>query len=172
MTGRLLSTLTTKKGQFTASVHSLQAEDDTPSKPSSAVFTLRPLTRKKIIVLGITGFLVIAIIVVVITVPVLLLRHREPPDDPSYHDESNRPIYAVYNFPDPGMIRVNGTWYSFATNAAINNTEVAHVPVATSHDLRNWTRLDGYDAMPTLAGWEMGVNHWAPDVIQRVCDRP
>ncbi|KAF7179405.1 hypothetical protein CNMCM7691_008338 [Aspergillus felis] len=178
MTGRLLSTFTTKKGQLTSSVYYLQPEDETPPKSRSSLFS-RPLTRKKTIILGITGFLVIAIIVVVITVPIVVLRHKEPSshqgpsdhqepsDHASYHDESNRPIYAVYNFPDPGMIRVNGTWYSYATNAAINNPDVAHVPVATSQDLKNWTRLDGHDAMPTLAGWETGVNHWAPDVIQR-----
>ncbi|KAF9894548.1 hypothetical protein FE257_006433 [Aspergillus nanangensis] len=124
-------------------------------------------TRRKFTWISTIAFISIAIIVIVITVPVMLLRNRHSPDDPSYSQQTNRPRRAMDNFPDPGLIQFNGTWIAYGTNAAINNTEVPHVPVATSEDFANWTRIRDYDAMPTIATWETSANHWAPDVIQR-----
>ncbi|KAK0647877.1 Extracellular endo-alpha-(1-_5)-L-arabinanase 2 [Lasiodiplodia hormozganensis] len=70
------------------------------------------------------------------------------------------------NFPDPSIIRVGNTWYSFATN---NNdgSGSTHVQIAKSSDFNSWTLL-GKDALPNLPGWVYAANPavWAPDVIQ------
>ncbi|KAL1998382.1 hypothetical protein VTN02DRAFT_6296 [Thermoascus thermophilus] len=66
------------------------------------------------------------------------------------------------DFPDPGFVKgPNGLWYAFGTNG-----NGKRVQVATSPDFETWTLLD-VEALPTLAGWETEVDHWAPDVIQR-----
>lgn len=65
------------------------------------------------------------------------------------------------DFPDPGVLHVNGTFYAYATNANGRN-----VPMAKSTDLVNW-ELEG-DAMPALPTWAQlgGSFVWAPEVIQ------
>ncbi|PWY71830.1 endo-arabinase [Aspergillus sclerotioniger CBS 115572] len=66
------------------------------------------------------------------------------------------------DFPDPGFVQADdGTWYAFGTNG--NNRTVQ---VAKSSDFKTWTLLDK-EALPTLAGWETAIDHWAPDVIRR-----
>jgi beta-xylosidase len=64
------------------------------------------------------------------------------------------------NFPDPGVLLVDGVFYAFATNASGNN-----VPLARSTDLVRWSMLP--DAMPSLASWVQPVrsNVWAPEPI-------
>ena len=139
------------------------------SAPPSPGQTEQPWTwtRKKLALLVLIAVAGVIIIVLVITLPVVLLR-RGPPDDPSYHIEANRPRRVLGNFPDPGLLRVNNTWYAYGTNAETNVTEVANVPVAISHDFTNWTKLADHDVLPTEGHWEANVNHWAPDAIQRV----
>ena len=69
------------------------------------------------------------------------------------------------NFPDPSFVQHDdGKWYAFGTNG-----NGKRVQVATSPDFKTWTLLDK-EVLPTLAGWETEVDHWAPDVIRRVCD--
>ncbi|KAK1147302.1 hypothetical protein N8T08_001379 [Aspergillus melleus] len=138
-----------------------------PSKPGLS-FTQKlssTWTRKRTWIL-VASLLGLAIIVVVITVPVVLLTGRKP-DDPSYADMANRPLLVVDNFPDPGLLHVNGTWFAHGTNAAVNDTKVPHVPVATSTNFKNWTHIKEYDTLPAIGDWETKVDHWAPDVIQR-----
>lgn len=68
------------------------------------------------------------------------------------------------DFPDPGFVGTpEGTWYAFGTNG-----NGKRVQVATSPDFKSWTLTDK-EALPTLAGWETEIDHWAPDVVQRVC---
>lgn len=68
------------------------------------------------------------------------------------------------DFPDPSFVQADdGTWYAFGTNG-----NGKRVQVATSKDFQSWNLLDK-EALPTLAGWETEVDHWAPDVIRRVC---
>jgi beta-xylosidase len=65
------------------------------------------------------------------------------------------------DFPDPGIINVNGTYYAYATNSAGKN-----IQLATSTDLVDWKMLP--DALPALPSWattEFGFA-WAPEVIQ------
>lgn len=156
-------------------------QDEKKKGPFSRLFA-RPFTRRRSAILGALGFLIVAVLVLVITLPIVLTRahrHQDPGDDvytlyptkhedPSYHLLENKPIYAIHDFPDPGLLYHNGTWYAYGTNPHKNDPLSIHIPVATSTDFVNWTLHEGYDAMPTLGDWEVAVNHWAPDVIERV----
>ncbi len=64
------------------------------------------------------------------------------------------------DFPDPGVILVDGTYYAYATNSAGKN-----IQVAKSSNLVDWTMLsDGLPVLPTWAATEFG-EVWAPEVI-------
>lgn len=71
---------------------------------------------------------------------------------------SDGPVITA-NFPDPGLINVDNTWYAFATNSGGKN-----FPIATSGDFSSWTVTDK-DALPNLPPWATG-NAWAPDPVQ------
>lgn len=141
-------------------------------------FFSRPWTPRRIAFFSVVGFLGLAIIVLVIALPIVLTRHHDYPgmwkptgsnhDDLSYTIQENAPIWAVHDFPDPGLIQHNGTWYAFATNPKKGDPDTIHVPVATSTNFVNWTLHEGYDAMPTVGQWQKKINTWAPDLIQRV----
>ncbi len=64
------------------------------------------------------------------------------------------------NFPDPHLIRVDGTFYAFATNGSGRNVQTAR-----STDLITWELLP--DAMPALPRWVRlsRPDVWAPEVI-------
>lgn len=144
-------------------------------------FFTRPWGRHQIGILCALGFLGLALTALVIALPIYFTKiygfakdtddywkRPEPNEDHSYQLEENRPSFALHNFPDPGLIQHNGTWYAYGTNPKKRNPGSIHVPVATSTDFVNWTLHEDYDAMPTLGAWEKKANHWAPDVIQRV----
>jgi GH43 family beta-xylosidase len=61
------------------------------------------------------------------------------------------------NFPDPGAVFVDGTYYAFATNGNGRNVQAAR-----STDLVHWTTLP--DALPALSSWAVSGRTWAPDV--------
>lgn len=63
------------------------------------------------------------------------------------------------DFPDPGMLVDDGTYYAYATNAFGKNVQVAR-----SHDLVHWDMLP--DALPALPSWASLTTGlvWAPDV--------
>lgn len=72
------------------------------------------------------------------------------------------------NFPDPAVIEVNGTFYTFSTTSGGVN-----IPMASSTDMKSMisiTQSDGrlQDAMHALPSWTPQNNPgiWAPDVIQ------
>jgi beta-xylosidase len=67
------------------------------------------------------------------------------------------PVY-LENFPDPGAILVDGTWYAYGTNNTSQN-----VPILTSPDLVTWTPAG--DALPEVGKWAERGNTWAPEVI-------
>ena len=77
----------------------------------------------------------------------------EEPPVPTF----TNPVFAD-NFPDPGAIRVDGTWYAYGTN-----NPAANVPVLTSTDLVTWAGAG--DAMPEVGRWADPGNTWAPEVI-------
>lgn len=165
-------------GQKTPAAKSLA---DLESQKKKSFFS-RPWTRRDIAILGSLGFLGLVLIALIIALPIFLIRseksedggewqpYRQKHNDPSYGIAENKPIWALWDFPDPGLLKHNGTWYAFGTNPRKNDPDTIHVPVATSTNFVSWTLHEGYDAMPTIGGWERKVNHWAPDVIQRVCD--
>ncbi|QDS75065.1 hypothetical protein FKW77_006674 [Venturia effusa] len=68
------------------------------------------------------------------------------------------------DFPDPSIIQVGDTWYSFATNSSGVNVGLA----STQSVQGSWTRKAGYDALPTLPAWASKTKPdvWAPDVVQ------
>ncbi|KAJ5948824.1 Glycoside hydrolase family 43 [Penicillium verhagenii] len=138
----------------------------------------RPWTPRRIAFFSTLGVLGLALIALVIALPVVLTRHHtsypgewEPSGSSngytSYTIKENAPIYAIHDFPDPGLVQHDGTWYAFGTNPRKNDQDTIHVPVATSTNFVNWTLHEGYDAMPTVPTWQRMVNTWAPAVIQR-----
>ena len=70
------------------------------------------------------------------------------------------------NFPDPAIIQVGNTYYSFATSNKWSNDTI-HIQVATSTDYTTWTVLN-QDALPVPGAWSDGNRVWAPDVVQVV----
>lgn len=70
------------------------------------------------------------------------------------------------NFPDPSIIQVDNTWYSFATNGSGVNIQFA----STKNVQGSWTFKTGYDALPILPAWASTTipDVWAPDVVQIV----
>jgi beta-xylosidase len=74
-------------------------------------------------------------------------------------DSFQNPVLRT-DFPDPHIIRVDGIYYAYSTNAASRN-----VPVARSSDLVNWDIPS--EALPGLGRWvRLGNAHvWAPEVM-------
>jgi beta-xylosidase len=78
------------------------------------------------------------------------------PEGPIY----DNPVYDN-DFPDPHVLRVDDTYYAYATNTSNSN-----IPVLRSTDLAVWERLG--DALPALPEWaspNQGLT-WAPGAIQ------
>ncbi|WP_181304539.1 glycoside hydrolase family 43 protein [Rufibacter sp. XAAS-G3-1] len=65
------------------------------------------------------------------------------------------------NFPDPTVIRVQDSYYAYATNGAINGKSY-NLPVAVSQDLQNWQIVG--DALPAKPNWAT-KDFWAPHVL-------
>nr|WP_296069253.1 glycoside hydrolase family 43 protein [uncultured Actinoplanes sp.] len=63
------------------------------------------------------------------------------------------------NFPDPGALLADGTWYAYGTNGPRGN-----VPVMTSPDLVHWTPAG--DALPQVGAWAEKGDTWAPEVAR------
>jgi len=81
----------------------------------------------------------------------------EPPrTEPDVKTFTN-PVF-MENFPDPGAVLVDGTWYAYGTNSTTQN-----VPILTSPDLVTWTPAG--DALPEVGTWSERGNTWAPEVI-------
>ncbi|MGH9046777.1 MAG: glycoside hydrolase family 43 protein, partial [Acidimicrobiales bacterium] len=68
------------------------------------------------------------------------------------------PVYP-YDFPDPDIIDVAGTYYAYGTNSASGN-----IQILGSSNLTSWTLLG--DALPRLAAWARSGDTWAPGVIR------
>jgi beta-xylosidase len=160
-------------------------EEKEGSKEGSAVRTTT-WTRRRILFFVALAILIAALVALAIALPLELRSHSNfispipnnngGQDDPSTLGnpgpfkpigDPTSPIMVVNNFPDPGLLKYNNTWYAYGTNPKKNSPLVhIHVPVAVSKDFLTWTVLDR-DALPTVGAWEAKENHWAPDVIQR-----
>ena len=85
----------------------------------------------------------------------------------AYPHVAKRATAAVgSDFPDPAIINVGNTWYSFATSG-----NGVNVQLSTTTDVSSqWNLWSNYDVLPTLPSWvdaaQPGV--WAPDVVQIV----
>ncbi len=65
-----------------------------------------------------------------------------------------------FDFPDPFVLSVNGTYYAYGTNSAAGN-----IQAISSTDLTDWTPVG--DALPELPSWAApGGGVWAPSVLQ------
>ena len=72
-------------------------------------------------------------------------------------------VYAnPVDFPDPNCIKVQDTYYAFATNFGELQASSSHVQVAASEDLVHWRLLP--DALPNLPSWAKPGKTWAPNV--------
>ena len=78
----------------------------------------------------------------------------------SLHDGGpGGPVYP-FDFPDPDVIDVSGTYYAYGTNAAGGNIQIIE-----SADLSQWRTVG--DALPRLASWASPGSTWAPGVTHR-----
>ena len=67
------------------------------------------------------------------------------------------PVYP-FDFADPDVLLVHGTYYAYGTNSTAGNIQIME-----STDLEHWTK-EG-DALPTLPSWATPGSTWAPGVI-------
>jgi beta-xylosidase len=75
-------------------------------------------------------------------------------------DGSATGLVYPYDFPDPFILPVGGTYYGFATNSAAGNIQIIR-----STDLVHWTTVG--DALPQEPSWAEPDATWAPSVLQR-----
>jgi beta-xylosidase len=69
------------------------------------------------------------------------------------------PVYEE-DFPDPFVLRVDGTYYAYGTNGDGMNVRTLRSP-----DLVRWKA--GKDALPELGSWAFTGRTWAPEVLRR-----
>ncbi len=82
-------------------------------------------------------------------------------------NQYDNPVIAA-DFPDPGVLRVDGTYFAYATGDPRVDPEEPHhtdwnIQVVSSDDLVNWS--EPADALPELPSWSEGLI-WAPEVWQ------
>jgi len=83
----------------------------------------------------------------------------------------SNPVHAA-NFPDPGVLAVDGRYYAYGTN---NMTGIRVAPgrrnaqLLTSTDLVHWA--DGGDVLPELGPWATPGETWAPEALRLAPDR-
>jgi beta-xylosidase len=75
------------------------------------------------------------------------------------HATFTNPVYPR-DFPDPFVLKADGTYYAYATNG-----NGANIQTATSKDLVHWK--PGPDAIPKLGPWAQPSQTWAPEVLAR-----
>jgi hypothetical protein len=68
------------------------------------------------------------------------------------------PVYP-FDFPDPFVFRVGGTYYAYATNSTEGN-----IQIIDSSDFTHWSAVG--NALPTLPAWAKPGGTWAPSVFQ------
>jgi len=68
------------------------------------------------------------------------------------------PVFP-YDFPDPDVIDVSGTYFAYGTNAASGNVQILQ-----SSNLTQWSLVG--DALPSVAKWALPGYTWAPGVAR------
>lgn len=69
------------------------------------------------------------------------------------------------NFPDPGVIPIDGNYYAFSTSST-----GLHVPWMSTAEAPT-LNVDSADALPAPGAWAEARDIWAPDVVQLVSVR-
>ena len=64
-----------------------------------------------------------------------------------------------FDFPDPFVLPVGGTYFAYATNSVAGNIQIIKSP-----DLVHWSAVG--DALPSLPSWVVPNLTWAPSVLQ------
>jgi len=64
-----------------------------------------------------------------------------------------------FDFPDPDVLRVGGTYFAYATNSVGGNIQIIQ-----SGDLTHWSAVG--NALPTLPSWAAPNGTWSPAVVQ------
>jgi Glycosyl hydrolases family 43 len=64
-----------------------------------------------------------------------------------------------FDFPDPDVLEIGGTYFAYATNSVAGNIQIIE-----SSDLAHWSALG--DALPTLPRWAAPDGTWAPGVVE------
>jgi hypothetical protein len=64
-----------------------------------------------------------------------------------------------FDFPDPFVLMVGGTYYAYATNSVEGNIQIIQ-----SSDRTHWTAVG--NALPNLPSWATPNHTWAPAVLQ------
>ncbi|KAI9710998.1 MAG: hypothetical protein M1820_002436 [Bogoriella megaspora] len=82
-------------------------------------------------------------------------------------EDSLKPV-VVKDFPDPSLIQVDNTWYSFATCGNGYKTQIA-----TSEDFSTWSLMQHHDALPAVGAWvskDKGMGFPVAPDVQRMAD--
>ena len=75
-----------------------------------------------------------------------------------------RNVVYDQDFPDPAVIKVNGTYWAYATQTFLGSGQRINIQRASSTDLVHWTYQS--DALPLKPSWSTQVwNFWAPHVV-------
>ncbi|OAT01045.1 glycosyl hydrolase family 43 protein, variant [Blastomyces dermatitidis ER-3] len=143
-------------------------DDDETTKSLHPQHLHRRSRRTLLIRLLIASILALALLLAIGTYRLIHNSRRRP--------EPTMPRKVMTNFPDPGLLEYNGTWYAFGTNPTADDDEPDfHVPIAMpvgdggGNDggfFGEWKHT-GRDALPEVAMWETRRDHWAPDVLTR-----
>jgi hypothetical protein len=72
---------------------------------------------------------------------------------------TNGGLVYPFDFPDPFVLRVGGTYFAYATNSTEGNIQIIE-----STDLGHWSAVG--NALPTLPSWAAPGGTWAPSVLQ------
>ncbi|OAX80846.1 hypothetical protein ACJ72_04818 [Emergomyces africanus] len=169
---RRSSTSSTAPLQSLSPTEQKRKEQSTSGTTTSECFTRRYCSRARIQRL-LNLFLIFSVTLFAISIVHFAV-------DFSKRHAPGMPRKVMSNFPDPGLLAYNGTWYAFGTNPTTYDDDTKfHIPVAMPVDTNDgaeggffgeWKHT-GRDALPEVAMWETKRDHWAPDVITKADGR-
>ncbi|OJD12024.1 hypothetical protein ACJ73_09417 [Blastomyces percursus] len=149
-------------------------DDDENTKSLHPQPRHRSRRRRTLLIRLLIASVIILALLLLLGIYKLVYNSRKRPEPPM-------PRKVMTNFPDPGLLEYNGTWYAFGTNPTSDDDGTKfHVPIATAVGggrddddggfFGEWKHT-GRDALPELAMWETKRDHWAPDVLTRADGR-